>query len=334
MKKIIILSLILLTLIVSCAGIPKRETTKPTRIIGFHDNSITAVAFSTDGNTVYSVDSRGLIRGWDVSSALPVATIPTRSSTVLLSPDGKIAVVAMRTHLKVVELSSESVSHEFNTALGEAVQSWTQRAFISPEGTEVILVDHDGDVSIWDIAEGKPKHRFMTNVSSGRRLGDTLASIAYSPTGSQILIASSEKATVEIRDAERGDVVRTFIAHKKGTRSSAFSPDGKWAITVGMDSSLKLWDAETWELINTYDTSEAIGINVATFSFLGKVIVTGHNDGSLMLLNVENGKKLGQFKAHDGWVDTLAVSPDGKKLVSGGPDRKVKFWKLDEIISE
>jgi len=34
------------------------------------------------------------------------------------------------------------------------------------------------------------------------------------------------------------------------------------------------------------------------------------------------------LRGHDGWIASLAVSPDGKRLFSGGDDRSVKWWQL------
>jgi WD40 repeat protein len=63
-------------------------------------------------------------------------------------------------------------------------------------------------------------------------------------------------------------------------------------------------------------------------------MITAHNDGWITIWDIQTGTKLKQFYAHDGWVETIAVSPDGRGLASGGPDGKVKYWNVVEILAE
>ena len=46
----------------------------------------------------------------------------------------------------------------------------------------------------------------------------------------------------------------------------------------------------------------------------------------IVLWNAATGAKLHQLKGHQKDIDTLAFSPDGKLLASGGADRTVHFW--------
>ena len=43
----------------------------------------------------------------------------------------------------------------------------------------------------------------------------------------------------------------------------------------------------------------------------------------------EQPKPIREIVAHKGWIRTLAVSPDGKLIASGGNDRVVKLWTAD-----
>jgi len=37
-----------------------------------------------------------------------------------------------------------------------------------------------------------------------------------------------------------------------------------------------------------------------------------------------------ELRGHDGWVRTLAFHPEGRRLASGGPDRTVRIWDLEQ----
>lgn len=322
------LSIILVIFIAACAEVPQRETSTFGETLGIHQNSITAVVFSQGGETVYSADSTGLIKKWDVSLASSVAIIPTRSSTVAFSPNGKVAVAVNRNNLKVVDLMSRWILNVFEVGLDGS--TYTRNAYLSSDGTEALLIHQRGNVSTWNLVDGRP-HQSFSRISVNTT---TLYTAAFSPTDTLILLTHSRRPTVEIRNAETGELVRSFLAHEQGIRTSAFATHGQEVVTVGMDNSFKLWDLESGTLLARYDTSEVSGINRVVFSSNGKLIITGHNDGSMALWNVESRTMLKQFKAHDGWVESIAVSSDGKRLVSGGPDGIVKLWNLAEMLTE
>ena len=63
-------------------------------------------------------------------------------------------------------------------------------------------------------------------------------------------------------------------------------------------------------------------------------MITGHHDGGVAIWQIESGRILEQFEAHNGWVEAMSVSPDGRYLATGGPDRMVKLWDLVDILKE
>jgi len=48
--------------------------------------------------------------------------------------------------------------------------------------------------------------------------------------------------------------------------------------------------------------------------------------GELILWDLEAGKELRRWSAHEGWVTAVAISPDGHILISGGEDGQVILW--------
>ncbi|MDJ0606009.1 WD40 repeat domain-containing protein, partial [Microcystis sp. M53602_WE12] len=69
-------------------------------------------------------------------------------------------------------------------------------------------------------------------------------------------------------------------------------------------------------------------VNSVNFSPDGKTLVSGSDDGTIILWDVETGKEIRTLKGHDGSVNSVNFSPDGKTLVSGSDDNTIKLWNL------
>ncbi len=64
------------------------------------------------------------------------------------------------------------------------------------------------------------------------------------------------------------------------------------------------------------------------FSPIGNCIVSGGDDGTLRLWNLQ-GQQIGKsFEGHTGWVWSVACSPMGNCIVSGGDDGTLRLWNF------
>ncbi|HAG81255.1 MAG TPA: hypothetical protein DCL61_08790, partial [Cyanobacteria bacterium UBA12227] len=56
----------------------------------------------------------------------------------------------------------------------------------------------------------------------------------------------------------------------------------------------------------------------------GKQIISGSNDHTLKVWDLETGKEFFTFEGHLSHVVALAVTTDGKQVISGSSDRTIK----------
>ena len=78
---------------------------------------------------------------------------------------------------------------------------------------------------------------------------------------------------------------------------------------------------------NIFQGHESRVLSVA-FSPDGKSIVSGSDDNTLRLWDLQ-GNPIGQpFQGHESSVWSVAFSPDGKAIVSGSDDRRLRLWDL------
>ena len=56
------------------------------------------------------------------------------------------------------------------------------------------------------------------------------------------------------------------------------------------------------------------------------MVLTGSSDRSVLLWDAETGKELQHYDGCSAWVNSVAFSPDGRKVLAGGDDGTARLW--------
>jgi len=137
---------------------------------------------------------------------------------------------------------------------------------------------------------------------------------------------------------EKGIKKKIFIGHEYSVKSVNFSPDSKYIVSGSDDGKIKLWNING-ELIRTFEKDGSVySVN---FSPDDKYIVAGGEKSeieceelcieyaTIKLWNIK-GKLIRTFDHKDivkkEVVESVNFSPDGRYIVSGSLDGKIKLW--------
>jgi WD40 repeat protein len=318
----------------------ERKASGVVRIFAGHGNRVNGVTITPDGKRAISVSWDGMIRFWNAESGDLIRQLHGHNGSVngvAISPDGKKALTGGVD--QTMRLWDLETGQQIRLFAGHTNTVWD--VAFSPDGTKALSGCSDGNVRLWEVESGK----LLQTLEAHK--GGRAWTVAFTPDGKQAVTgggnqfdAGEEKSgSLRLWDLAAGKEIRRFEGHAKDIRRVAIAPDGKLLLSGSFDGTMRLWDMQTGKEIKRFNGPgnfvESVGFTAdgkrAVCSYGPKVVDAVYDEDprcSLRLWDIETGKELRQFKGHGGPVLTLALSGDGRFLVSGSADCTMRLWEM------
>lgn len=254
---------------------------------------VDSVAFDPSGRRFASGSWDGDARVWDLASGKALVTIPYGAEyvhAVAFSPDGKLVATGgndPRGYVKIWNAQSGQLVKAFHGHTDDVLS-----VEFSHDGRRLLTSSYDKTARLWDVETGQLLRTYIGH-------NWWVWSAQFSPDESQIVTASQD-GTAMIWNTATG-ASKPFMGHKGPVYTAVFSPDGKFVVSGGYDDRVLIWDP----------VSDAQPLKIAD-------LIAGNGATA--------AAKFRALVGHSAPVHTVALSRDGKLVLSGSNDNSIKLW--------
>lgn len=282
--------------------------------------AVGGVAFSPQGRLA-SVAANGALSYWNMDFIRTLNPIQTQEPPygLVYHPHGIYAVVTLADG-QVLFWDPEA--KRFFAKL--KVPDWVNAPAFTANGRWLLLPAGDGVIHVVDAYCGLPKKDLAFHQ-------DGIPSFAVWPKGGYWASVGRDNQLAvwspDVLEAD-GDSKPLFSRKPEDIRYTGvtFHPSEPILVVANNRPGVEFIDLASHETIRQFQVQSSI--SDLLFSADGKLLLTSSSNDPLIYAWDESGKLVRTYRGHSEGVTSLTLSPDGKRLVSGGPDFNLIFWDL------
>jgi WD40 repeat protein/serine/threonine protein kinase/tetratricopeptide (TPR) repeat protein len=307
------------------------------------------LAFTPDGKALVTAGEDGAVRLWDLRDGRPQPPLEASGYTFLVrvplaglgkpgerpgtfsaSDAVKLAFVADGRRLAAVDPDGKVKTVSVGGPLQERVVSFgpgrdlslERRHFaLSPDGALLAVRAEGPGLQLYDLATGKLRAGLDGHL-------DRVLDMTFGPDGKELF------------SVDDGGVVRVWnTVTGKGRASplpwrpvpvdqAAFTATGRALVTVDRDRRAEVQDVATGKVLASWPAPHP-GLERVAVSTDAKLVATVGEPGkgeTVKVWDAAAGRERFTLRCRQGLVTTLAFSPDGALLATGGADGSVRLW--------
>jgi guanine nucleotide-binding protein subunit beta-2-like 1 protein len=194
----------------------------------------------------------------------------------------------------------------------------------------IVSASRDKSIILWNLTKEEKTYGVPRRRLTGH--SHFVEDVVLSSDG-QFALSGSWDGELRLWDLQAGVSARRFVGHTKDVLSVAFSIDNRQIVSASRDRTIKLWNT-LGECKFTIQEQDAHTDWVSCVRFSPNTtqptIVSASWDKTIKVWHLTNCKIKNTLAGHSGYVNTVAVSPDGSLCASGGKDGVILLWDLAE----
>jgi tricorn protease-like protein len=284
------------------------------------------VAFSPDNLTLATAGDDGLLHLWSAENGAAFETLKGHKGAVLavaFASDGILASGAADRSVVLWDLKAEWKldriigTGDSNSPLVDRVNA----VKFSPDGRWLATgggePTRDGEIKLWQVDTGQLIRSF-TNVHS-----DAVFGLDFSPDGKYLASGAADKF-VKVIELSTGKIVKQFEGHTHHVLGVSWNRNARTLASAGADSVVKIWDFVKGEKVKNIAGFDK---EVTAISFVGYTdqALAASGDAKVRLVR-EDASEVRSFSGATDFVESAAVTPDGKTVIAGGQDSVLRVW--------